>query len=210
MDSPATDLDPLAYERDCWARGLTWVAGVDEVGRGPLAGPVVAAAVALPRDVLVEGATDSKLLTEAQRDELCAEVQDRAIVGVGAGSVREIDRYNILVATRKAMDRALTRLSQQLLSLDHVVIDGLPMRGLSLPHDAVVEGDRHVHSIACASIVAKVIRDRLMRNLHARYPEYGWETNVGYGTAAHRSAIKEAGLTPHHRMSFGLEQLELF
>jgi len=175
-----------------------------------LAGPVVAAAVALPRDVWIEGATDSKLLSEPRRDELCAQVIARATVGLGAASVREIDRFNILVATRTAMERALARLSSQVSQLDHVVIDGLPMKGLSLPHDAIVEGDRHVHSIACASIVAKVVRDRLMKKLHVRYPAYGWETNVGYGTAVHRDAIKEAGPTPHHRMSFGLEQLELF
>ncbi|NNM31918.1 MAG: ribonuclease HII, partial [Gemmatimonadetes bacterium] len=121
-------------------------------------------------------------------------------------SVREIDRINILRATARAMDRALARLPE---SPEHVVVDGLPVRDLSWPHDAVVEGDAHVHSIACASIVAKVCRDRLMCRLHGRYPDYGWARNMGYGTREHRAALRDKGLTPHHRTSFGLLQLEL-
>ncbi|MCA9736245.1 MAG: ribonuclease HII [Gemmatimonadota bacterium] len=201
--------DLLGYERGFWSRGLLRVAGVDEVGRGPLAGPVVAAAVVLPRDVCIDGATDSKLLTEPERDALAAEVLARALVGVGAASTREIDRLNILVATRVAMERALAHLGRSIgAAPDHVVIDGLPMKGLSCVHEAIVEGDRLVHSIACASIVAKVVRDRLMRRLHERYPDYGWITNVGYGTLEHREAIRAHGPTPHHRMTFGLLQLE--
>ncbi|NNM34366.1 MAG: ribonuclease HII [Gemmatimonadetes bacterium] len=199
--------DPLEYERGFWGRGVSRVAGVDEVGRGPLAGPVVAAAVILPLGVSVPGATDSKALTAEEREELAAEIYVRAAsVSLGAASVREIDRINILRATARAMDRALARLPE---SPEHVVVDGLPVRDLSWPHDAVVEGDAHVHSIACASIVAKVCRDRLMCRLHGRYPDYGWARNMGYGTREHRAALRDKGLTPHHRTTFGLLQLEL-
>lgn len=199
--------DPLSYERAFWDRGLPRVAGVDEVGRGPLAGPVVAAAVVLPEGVFVPGATDSKLLDRAARDELEPRILEAAeAVGLGAASVREIDRLNILVATRTAVERALRSLERP---PDHVVLDGLPMKGLSWEHDAVVGGDALVHSVACASILAKVCRDRLMCRLAERYPEYDWHANVGYATAAHRDAIRAHGPTPHHRLSFGLLQLDL-
>ena len=199
--------DPLEYERGFWGRGVSRLAGVDEVGRGPLAGPVVAAAVVLPPGVSVPGATDSKALTGEEREQLAAEIYTRAaFVSLGAASVREIDRINILRATARAMDRALAGLPEP---PDHVVVDGLPVRDLPWAHDAVVEGDAHVHSIACASIVAKVCRDRLMRRLDGRYPDYGWARNMGYGTREHRAALRDKGLTPHHRTSFGLLQLEL-
>ena len=197
----------LEYERDLWARGVARVAGVDEVGRGPLAGPVVAAAVILAEDVAIDGATDSKALTPARRTEVATEIEARAAaMALGAASVREIDRLNILRATTRAMTRALARLP---VTPDHVVVDGLPVRDLGWEHEAVVGGDARIHSIACASIVAKVCRDRLMTLLAARYPDYGWERNMGYATRRHRSALRESGLTPHHRTTFGLLQLEL-
>ncbi|MYA41433.1 MAG: ribonuclease HII [Gemmatimonadetes bacterium] len=197
----------LDYERDLWARGVARVAGVDEVGRGPLAGPVVAAAVILAEGVAIDGATDSKALTPERRTEIATEIEARAAaIALGAASVREIDRLNILRATTQAMTRALARLP---VTPDHVVVDGLPVRDLGWEHDAVVGGDARVHSIACASIVAKVCRDRLMTLLAARYPDYGWERNMGYATRRHRSALRESGLTPHHRTTFGLLQLEL-
>ncbi|MCY3547094.1 MAG: ribonuclease HII [Gemmatimonadetes bacterium] len=199
--------DILDYERDLWARGVARVAGVDEVGRGPLAGPVVAAAVILAEGVAIDGATDSKALTPERRTEIATEIEARAAaIALGAASVREIDRLNILRATTQAMTRALARLP---VTPDHVVVDGLPVRDLGWEHDAVVGGDARVHSIACASIVAKVCRDRLMTLLAARYPDYGWERNMGYATRRHRSALRESGLTPHHRTTFGLLQLEL-
>lgn len=199
--------NPLEYELGFWGRGVSTVAGVDEVGRGPLAGPVVAAAVILPEGVVVEGATDSKALSHGQRVELAEEIYARAAaVAVGAASVREIDRINILKATTRAMDRALRSLPE---APGHVVVDGLPVAGLAWEHDAVVGGDGLVHSISCASIVAKVVRDRLMVRLAKRYPAYGWERNMGYGTADHRQALRDEGITPHHRTSFGLLQLEL-
>jgi ribonuclease HII len=176
------------------------VAGVDEAGRGPLAGPVVAAAVVLREGVLIEGADDSKQLSAGVREELFeAILAETVAVGVGAASVREIDRRNILRATTIAMQRALARLAP---APDHVVVDGLPVKFLGREHDAVVDGDALVHSIGCASIVAKVVRDRLMRRLAVRYPGYGWERNAGYGTAEHRAAIDEIGLSPHHRLTF--------
>ncbi|MDX1646726.1 MAG: ribonuclease HII [Longimicrobiales bacterium] len=194
------------YARRFWGRGVL-VAGVDEAGRGPLAGPVVAAAVVLPPGICVPGADDSKQLEPQVREELFEAILGTAAgVGIGAASVREIDRRNILRATNLAMRRALERLSTP---PQHVVLDGLPMRHLGRDHDAVVDGDALVHSIGCASIVAKVVRDRLMRRLSARYPGYGWETNVGYGTRAHREAIRSLGVTPHHRLTFAGLQFEL-
>ncbi len=181
---------------------------MDEAGRGPLAGPVVAAVVVLPEGGCVEGADDSKRLSRAVREELFDEILARAaLVGVGAASVREIDRVNILRATTRAMGRALRRLDERPC---HVVVDGRPVKDLGWEHEAVVDGDALVHSVGCASIVAKVVRDRLMRALARRYPGYGWETNVGYGTPQHRAAIRERGFTPHHRMSFSVQtELEL-
>lgn len=199
--------DPLGYESALWARGIRWVAGVDEVGRGPLAGPVVAAAVVLPVGVFIEGATDSKRLPGDVREELAVLIRRRAAaVALGAASVSEIDRVNILRATTRAMSRALAGLS---LRPEHVVVDGLPVRGLDRDHEALVGGDLLVHSIACASIVAKVCRDRLMKRLDVRYPQYGWAQNVGYGTPQHREALRTYGPTAHHRLTFGGLQCEL-
>ena len=192
--------DPLEYERRFWSRGVSGVAGVDEAGRGPLAGPVVAAAVVLPPDTVIEGADDSKILTAQQRTALYPVILDKAVAfGLGAASVGEIDRANILVATAWAMRRALEHLPER---PGHVVVDGLPMKSLKWQHEAVVDGDALIHSIACASILAKVCRDCLMHKLAVRYPEYGWETNVGYGTESHRDAIDRHGATPHHRQTF--------
>lgn len=207
MPATAQDSDILSYERRLWGRGLAHVAGVDEVGRGPLAGPVVAAAVILVEGVAIEGAADSKSLSARDREKIATEIRRRAAaVALGAASVREIDRFNILRATTRAMARALDRLAVR---PDHVVVDGLPVRDLAWQHDSVIGGDALVHSVACASIVAKVCRDRLMGRLGRRYPEYGWEQNMGYATRRHREAVRESGITPHHRTTFGLLQLEL-
>lgn len=191
----------LATEREFWSRGVGAVAGVDEVGRGPLAGPVVAAAVILPPDCCILGADDSKKLTSQHREELVVQIRERALcVRLGAASSHEIDRINILRATALAMKRAVAKLFP---AAEHLLVDGLPVPELGLERQtAVVGGDGSVHSIACASIVAKVYRDRLMCRLAARYPEYGWQHNKGYGTPEHREAIFAHGLTPHHRRSF--------
>jgi ribonuclease HII len=209
---PERDLDrlqdPLAYERGFWSRGVRWVAGVDEVGRGPLAGPVLAAAVVLPRECRIDGAADSKMLNGIRREHLAREVRGQAAaLAVGAASVREIDEDGIVTATMRAMARALAGLP---FPPDHVVVDGLPVRGLRWEHDAVVRGDGRVHCIACASIVAKVVRDGLMRRLAPRYPAYRWHTNVGYGTPAHLDALRRFGPSPHHRRTFRSVQLDAF
>ncbi len=177
------------------------------MGRGPLAGPVVAAAVVLSPGTFIEGAIDSKQLDADDRERLSRVILAQARgVGIGAASVREIDVYNILGATTRAMRRALGRLPCR---PEHVVVDGRAVKNLGWDHDAVVGGDDRVHSIACASIVAKVCRDRLMVRLSHRYPGYDWHTNVGYGTRAHLDAIERLGLTPHHRITFTGQQLEL-
>jgi ribonuclease HII len=174
---------------------------MDEVGRGPLAGPVVACAVVMPPDMrAIRGVDDSKKLTGPEREKLAARIRERALsVSVGAASVREIDRINIYHAAVLSMRRALGRLR---VTPDHVLVDGNPIRTLGVEHTAVVGGDACCHSIACASIVAKVTRDRLMRALAQRHPHYRWETNVGYGTAEHHAGLASHGLTAHHRRSF--------
>lgn len=167
----------------------------------------MAAAVILPEGVHVEGADDSKKLSRSVREEVFLRIVESAVcVGIGAASVHEIDRHNILRATTVAMRRALARLE---VAPGHVVIDGLPVKHLGWEHDAVVGGDALIHSIGCASIVAKVVRDRLMRRLSLRYPGYAWDTNVGYGTAEHRAAIETLGVTPHHRLTFAGLQFKL-
>lgn len=201
--------DPLEFERVQWRRGVQRVAGVDEVGRGPLAGPVVAAAVILPLDCLIEGAADSKTVPAERREPLAVLIRARATcVGVGAASPREIDRLNILRATGLAMQRALAALRPR---ADHLLVDGLPVVELGLEQQtALVGGDRRCHSIACASLVAKVTRDRLMERLDPRYPGYGWIRNKGYGTPEHRHGLRALGPTPHHRRSFApVQQLHL-
>ena len=198
---------PLVIERELWAQGLELVAGVDEAGRGPLAGPVVAAAVIFRPEERVPGVTDSKLLSAEVREELVVEIRRRALViGVGAASCREVDRLNILRASHLAMKRAIARLDPL---PEHVLVDGLPVPELGPGHTAIVDGDAKSFTIACASIVAKTVRDRLMHRLAPRYPGYGWETNVGYGTPEHVAALSDFGPTPHHRRSFVPVQLSL-
>jgi ribonuclease HII len=177
------------------------IAGVDEVGRGPLAGPVVACAVVMPPDVrAIPGVDDSKRLTAEARLHLAKKIRERAIAyGIGAASVREIDRHNIYQATVIAMRRALSRLTVR---PDHVLVDGRPFRTLDVPHTAIVDGDDLCYTIACASILAKVTRDRIMHALAGHYPNYRWERNVGYSTLAHLQGLAEHGVTPHHRRSF--------
>jgi ribonuclease HII len=188
-------------ERELRASRGPLLAGIDEVGRGPLAGPVVACAVVMPPDArAIRGVDDSKKLDRAERERMATRIHERALsVGIGAASVREIDRVNIYHAAVLAMRRALARLR---VVPDHVLVDGNPIRSLGVEHTAVVGGDGCCHSIACASIVAKVTRDRVMRSLARRYPYYRWETNVGYGTAEHHAGLASHGLTPHHRRTF--------
>jgi ribonuclease HII len=171
------------------------------VGRGPIAGPVVACAVIMPAETrAISGVDDSKRLTHAQRVRLAAKIRERAVAfALGAASVREIERINIYQASALAMQRALGRLR---VTPDHVVIDGRAMRTLPVPHTAVVHGDARCFSIACASIVAKVTRDLLMTRLAQRYPQYIWDHNAGYTTREHVAGLATHGITPHHRKSF--------
>jgi ribonuclease HII len=193
----------METEQTFWDQGIERVAGVDEVGRGPMAGPVLAAAVIMPPRVAIRGVDDSKRLSAEQRERLFVEIRAKALcIGVGAASTREVDRLNILQASHVAMRRALQRLA---LAPQQVIVDGLRVPLLGDDHLAVVDGDEKVHCVACASIIAKVVRDRLMRLLAPRYPAYGWEHNAGYATADHRDAILQLGLTPHHRRSFELQ-----
>jgi ribonuclease HII len=188
-------------ERELRASVGPLLAGVDEVGRGPIAGPVVACAVIMPPEQrAIRGVDDSKRLPAAQRERLCAKILERALaVALGAASVREIDRINIYQASRLAMQRALARLRVQ---PNHVLVDGRHIRTLLIPHTAVVHGDSRCFSIACASIVAKVTRDRLMSALARRHPGYLWERNAGYTTRAHVLGLAAHGITAHHRRSF--------
>jgi ribonuclease HII len=190
-----------AIEKSLRAAGADYVIGVDEVGRGPLAGPVVVCAVAMPVGRrAIRGVNDSKQLAPAERERLAIRIREEATaLAVAGASVAEIGRWNIYQATVRAMQRALTRLG---LPLEHVLVDGKPIRTLGVAHHAVVGGDATCYSIACASIVAKVVRDRLMGRLADRYPGYAWERNAGYGTPAHIAALRAQGLTPHHRVGF--------
>lgn len=184
------------------ALGLPLVAGVDEVGRGPLAGPVTAAAVILDPARLPQGIDDSKRLTERARERLALEIRASALAfAVAHASVEEIDALNILEASHLAMRRALAALSP---AAQHALIDGnrLP-KGLEIPAQTVVKGDAISLSIAAASILAKVERDAIMRELALANPGYGWEKNMGYPSAQHRVALEQQGVTPHHRRSFG-------
>ena len=182
------------------AGGARVVAGVDEVGRGPVAGPVTAAAVILDPANIPEGLNDSKKLTVAARERLFHELSEAAMVSVAHASVEEIDRLNILRASHLAMCRAIARLRQ---SPDMALIDGnMVPEGLGCDAIALIKGDGRSYSIAAASIVAKVVRDRIMVDLAQQQPGYGWEKNAGYPTKAHREALTALGVTPHHRRSF--------
>ena len=191
----------LATEMGFWSTGVLHVAGIDEVGRGPLAGPVVAAAVILPEGCWIDGVDDSKKLTHEKRLALYDRIVASCVCwGVGAASPAEIDRINIRRATALAMERAIRRLS---CPPGHLLVDGLPVPELGHERQtAIVDGDAKVHSIAAASILAKVTRDRLMERLAARHPAYGWERNKGYGTPEHLAALDAHGPTRHHRQSF--------
>jgi ribonuclease HII len=184
-------------------QGHRIILGVDEVGVAPSAGPVVACALAMPLDKrFIKGVRDSKMLSAAQRETLARRILRQAIrVGLGAASVREIDTINIYYATVLAMRRAVARAGDH----DFVIVDGRRIRGFEEhagPYQAMIDGDARCYAVACASIVAKVTRDRLMRNLAARHPGYGWEHNAGYPTSDHRAGMHEHGVTAHHRRSF--------
>lgn len=190
--------DFYANEREYWEKGLL-MAGADEAGRGPLAGPVVAAAVILPENCIIEGINDSKKLSEKKRDKLYAEITEKAMWSVGIVDVDVIEEINILNAARLAFKKAVEGLPQ---APDHLFADYITGLDLSVPHTAIVKGDAQVYSIAAASIVAKVTRDRIIEEYDSVYPEYGFAKHKGYGTKVHREAILKYGPSPIHRLSF--------
>ena len=205
---PAKLLDRFEFERALWQKSLTRVAGVDEAGRGPLAGPVVAAAAILPSrwaesglPAGLAGLNDSKQLTETQREKFfqfitnCGEIE----FGIAAVDAAVIDEINILQATHRAMNDALAKLNPL---PPHALVDGRPVKSLRVPQTAIVKGDARSYSIAAASVLAKVTRDRLMLGFHAQFPEYGFAEHKGYGTAKHLAAIEKHGACAIHRMTF--------
>jgi ribonuclease HII len=201
---------PYRYEGRAWRTGLTRIAGVDEAGRGPLAGPVVAAAVVIAPDRRIRGVADSKLLPPERREELFELIHERAVaVGVGVVDHLTIDRINILEATRAAMARALAAL---VVIPELVITDFVALRALACPQRNLVDGDARCASVAAASIVAKVTRDRLMREADLAFPVYGFARHKGYATPEHLAAIDRHGLCPLHRRSFvsAWRQGELF
>lgn len=191
----------LSLERAHQSRGLTRIAGIDEAGRGPLAGPVAAAAVILPKNFICDGLDDSKKISPARREILYARITgDPSIFwAVATADCEEIDRLNILRATHLAMQRAAEALNP---IPEHCIIDGLPVKNFPIPHDGVVKGDGLSLSIAAASIIAKVTRDRIMHTLDQEFPQYGFARHQGYGTKAHLEALRIHGPCCHHRRTF--------
>ena len=202
MASAPGSADLFRYEREAFDNGVRCVAGVDEVGRGPLAGPVVAAAVILPETGWPEDLTDSKALTPERRETLAAELRALPGIRIGCASApaKEIDRLDILRCTHQTMARALRALDPP---AEFALIDGLPVPGLPVPFRAVVKGDALSASIAAASILAKVRRDALMVRLDELYPGYGFARHKGYGTAEHLDCLRRLGPCPVHRKTFG-------
>jgi ribonuclease HII len=198
----------LEFERDLWSRGYTFVAGVDEAGRGPLAGPVVAAAVIFPNawakagfDERLRDLNDSKQLTKTQREDFFAILTSLSAIryAISIVDAATIDRINILQATHRAMNQALARLQPP---PDHVLVDGKPVKTMTVPHTAIIQGDTLSYSIAAASVLAKVTRDRMMLEFDRQYPGYGFAEHKGYGTPQHLAAIARLGPCRIHRRSF--------
>lgn len=187
------------YENELYSRGFNLIAGVDEVGRGPLVGPVVAAAVILPKDFYDERINDSKKLSEHKRDLLYKVIMDNAIsVGVGVISEKVIDKINILEATKLAMKEAINNLN---VHPEHILIDAVKL-DIDIPFTAIIKGDAKSESIASASIIAKVTRDKMMYDLDKVHPEYNFKSNKGYGTKSHLEAINKYGILKEHRKTF--------
>lgn len=192
-------VDLYKYERELYDKGCKYIGGVDEVGRGPLIGSVVAACVVLPSDFALEGLTDSKKLSEKKRDEFYKVICDKAIsIGIGIVDEKVIDEVNIYEATKIAMKKAIFDTN---IKPNHVLIDAMPL-DIDIPTTSIIKGDAKSISIAAASVIAKVTRDRMMYELDKVYPMYGLASNKGYGTKKHIEAIKKYGITKYHRLSF--------
>jgi len=196
------------HEDELYGRGAFYIAGVDEVGRGPLAGPVVAAAVILPKDFVLLGINDSKKLSEKKRESFFEIIKEQAVaVGIGLIDNFVIDEINILEATKLAMEQAVSEASQNLIntqdaSIDYLLVDALTLKNVAIRQRNIIKGDENSISIAAASIVAKVTRDRMMLEFHEKYPHYGFDKNKGYGTKAHYEGIANHGICEIHRRSF--------
>ncbi len=189
-----------AFEKEARKKGYKLVAGIDEAGRGPLMGPVVASAVILPDDCIIEGLDDSKKLSEQKRDQLFEVIQEKALaIGVGMADENEIDSINILNATKNAMKRAVEDMG---MDPDYLLIDAVELADTGIDQEALIKGDARSLSIAAASVIAKVTRDRIVESLETQYPGYGFAQHKGYGTKAHYEAIEKLGITPVHRKSF--------
>lgn len=204
MDKQCDDLEKFltmsVYENELRYSGVELIAGIDEVGRGPLAGPVVAAAVILPSDCWLFGIDDSKKLSESKRLYYYEEIKKYAIgIGVGVCTAQEIDEKNIYQATQLAMSRAVAKLQTP---PEHLLVDAMPLPQIDIPQTSIIKGDASSVSIAAASIIAKVTRDEYMRRLGIVHPQYGFERHVGYGTKDHLTAIETYGITKEHRKSF--------
>lgn len=196
----------LRFESELWAEGVQFVAGVDEAGVGPLAGPVVAAAVIFRPGAAIRGIDDSKKLTSAKREALAREILQRATsTGIGIASPEEIDSMNIYAAGLLAMRRAVESLSP---AANHLLVDARTIPGISLPQTPIIKGDQRSYSIAAASIIAKTTRDDILRRLDLTYPGYGFAQHKGYPTPSHQAAIRQLGLTPCHRKTFSVANLE--
>lgn len=192
-------IDNYKYERDLNEKGITLIAGVDEVGRGPLIGPVVAAAVILPPNYKLEGLTDSKKLSEKKREKFYEIIKRDAIsIGVGVISEKRIDEINIYEATKEAMKEAINNLK---IRPDHILIDAMPLE-LDIPTTSIIKGDLLSISISAASVIAKVTRDHMLYDIDLEYPMYDLKNNKGYGTKKHLEAIKKYGITKYHRLSY--------
>ena len=189
------------YENELRNKGFEYICGIDEAGRGPLAGPVVVASVIMPKDSMIEGVNDSKKVSEKKREKLYDLILEQAIsYGVGIIGQDEIDDINILNATKKGLTLSLQELTQK---PDLIIVDALThIDTLGIPYESIIKGDAKCYSISAASIIAKVTRDRIMREWDKVYPQYGFATHKGYGTSAHISAIKEYGPCPLHRKTF--------
>jgi ribonuclease HII len=195
----------LSFERIEWSKGSRFIAGIDEAGRGPLAGPVVAAAIVMPPEFFIEGVDDSKKILPQRREELAKLIQEKSVaIGIGIMDHLVIDEINILGATMKAMEQAVANLC---IPPDHLLVDGPHFYDRSIPFTTIIDGDAKCFSIAAASIIAKVTRDRLMVEYDKKYPHYGFARHKGYGTRQHLDALRKYGPCEIHRRSFNMPEV---
>lgn len=200
MTKEKQEIDKLKFEKEALANGYKVIAGMDEVGRGPLAGPVCVACVIMPLNDIIEGIDDSKKITEKKREVLAEKIKEKAIAySIKMVDEKTIDEINILQATKLCMKQAVKSLET---APDLVLVDAIKELDITVPVKGIVKGDALSYSIGAASILAKVERDSFMKKLSEKYPEYGWERNKGYGTKEHIEALKKYGITSHHRKSF--------